>query len=218
MWADTYPYVRLHQPHGMFTAGNIKWTFGKDRSYLATKDEVLDHFAHRLDVIKERVQVDERFGWTLQSQQQVAGLVRISCTSSDGRLLLIEAKRLIKAYGFQIMPNDPLGISSARVHSVSPDFCDVSRGEMRASDTPVWVIGGGKTAMDTAHALLAEHPGREINMVAGSGTFFGSRDRLFTGGAVLSIQARSANAFDVLDGLLRHAHAIPGQARGGAPV
>ena len=26
MWVDTYPYVRLHQPHPMFTAGNIKWT------------------------------------------------------------------------------------------------------------------------------------------------------------------------------------------------
>ena len=43
MWVDTYPYVRLHQPHPMFTAGNIKWTLGKDRSYLATKGEVLDH-------------------------------------------------------------------------------------------------------------------------------------------------------------------------------
>ena len=28
MWVDTYPYVRLHQPHPMFTAGNIKWTLG----------------------------------------------------------------------------------------------------------------------------------------------------------------------------------------------
>jgi len=44
MWVDTYPYVRLHQPHPMFTAGNIKWTLGRDRSYLATQGEVLDHF------------------------------------------------------------------------------------------------------------------------------------------------------------------------------
>ena len=43
---------------------------------------------------------------------------------------------------------------------------------MRASDTPVWIIGGGKTAMDTAHALITEYPGREVNLVAGSGTFF----------------------------------------------
>ena len=54
---------------------------------------------------------------------------------------------------------------------------------MRASDTPVWVIGGGKTAMDTAHALITEYPGREVNLVAGSGTFFLSRDRFFPTGA-----------------------------------
>jgi cation diffusion facilitator CzcD-associated flavoprotein CzcO len=52
MWVDTYPYVRLHQPHPMFTAGNIEWTLGRDRSYLATKGEVLDHFQHCLNVIK----------------------------------------------------------------------------------------------------------------------------------------------------------------------
>ena len=28
MWVDVYPYVRLHQPHPMFTAGNIAWTIG----------------------------------------------------------------------------------------------------------------------------------------------------------------------------------------------
>src|SRR6516165_6121394 len=59
MWVDVYPYVRLHQPHPMFTAGNIEWTLGKDRSYLATKGEVLDHFQHCVDVIRERVRVDE---------------------------------------------------------------------------------------------------------------------------------------------------------------
>ena len=51
MWVDTYPYVRLHQPHGMFTAGNIEWTLGREPSYLATKAEVLDHLrrAERLE-------------------------------------------------------------------------------------------------------------------------------------------------------------------------
>ena len=197
MWVDTYPYVRLHQPHGLFTAGNIKWTLGKDRSYLATKREVLDHFEHCLNVIKQRVQVDELFGWALESHDETDGIVRITCKSVDGHHLVVEAKRLIKAYGLRIVPNDPLEISSARARSVSPDFCDVRRDEMRASDTPVWIIGGGKTAMDTAHALITEHPGREVNLVAGSGTFFSSRDRVFPagarrwwGGALLSSRAR----------------------------
>lgn len=183
MWVDTYPYVRLHQPHPMFTAGNIKWTLGQDRSYLATKGEVLDHFEHCLNVIKQRVQVDEFFGWTLESDDEADGIVRITCRSADGGLLVVEANRLIKAYGLRVMPNDPLEISSARVQSVSPDYCDVRSGDMRASDTPVWIIGGGKTAMDTAHALITEYPGRDVNLVAGSGTFFTSRDRLFATGA-----------------------------------
>lgn len=183
MWVDTYPYVRLHQPHPMFTAGNIKWTLGKERSYLATKGEVLDHFEHCLNVIKQRVRIDEYFGWDMESDEETEGLARIRCRSSDGQVLVVEAKRLIKAYGVRVMPNDPLEISSARVQSVSPDYCDVRSGDMRDSDTPVWVIGGGKTAMDTAHTLITHYPGREVNLVAGRGTFFTTRDRLFATGS-----------------------------------
>jgi hypothetical protein len=204
MWVDTYPYVRLHQPHGLFTAGNIEWTLGRDRSYLATKGEVLDHFEHCLDVIKQLVQVEELFGWTLKSHDEADGIVRVSCKSSDGESVVINAKRLIKAYGIRVEPNDRLEISSSRVRSVSPDFCDVRCDDMAASDTPVWIIGGGKTAMDTAHALITEYPGREVNLVAGSGTFFLSRDRVFPTGAgrwwggtlVSSMAAEMGRRFD----------------------
>src|SRR5262245_18065199 len=132
MWVDTYPYVRLHQPHPMFTAGNIKWTFGKDPSYLAAKDEVLDHFAHCLEVIKQRVRVYEDFGWDLASANETDGVVRIRCRSSDGRTLVVETQRLIKAYGLRVRPNDPLEISSTRVLSVSPDSCDMRGDDVRA--------------------------------------------------------------------------------------
>ncbi|WP_406817150.1 FAD-dependent oxidoreductase [Mycobacterium sp. M23085] len=183
MWVDVYPYVRLHQPHPMFTAGNIAWTLGKDRSYLATKGEVLGHFEHCLDVIKERVHVDEYFGWHLESEVEVNGLVRATCRAADGRGLVVEAKRLIKAYGLGVTPNEPLEVSSTRVHSVSPDYCDVRGGDIRESDAPVWIIGGGKTAMDTAHALITSYPGRQVNLVAGRGTFFSCRDSLLPSGA-----------------------------------
>jgi hypothetical protein len=115
MWVDTYPYVRLHQPHPMFTAGNIEWTLCRDRSYLATKGEVLDHFQHCLDVIKQRVRVDEFFGWEVESHDESDGIVRISCRSSEGKRVVVEAKRFIKAYGFQAKPNEPLETSSARI-------------------------------------------------------------------------------------------------------
>lgn len=183
MWNDTYSYVRLHQPHPMFTAGNIEWTLGREPSYLATKDEVLGHFQHCLHEIKKRVTVDERYGWDLQSEVETGGNVRITCRTPDGGHRVIEANRLIKAYGIRVMPNEPLELSSARVHSVSPDYCDVRSGPMRDSDAPVWLIGGGKTAMDTAHALITAYPGREVNLVAGSGTFFASREKFFPVGA-----------------------------------
>jgi monoamine oxidase len=83
MWVDTYPYVRLNQPHPMFTAGNIEWSLGRDRSYLATKNEVLDHFEHCLNVIKQRVQIDEFYGWAVESHDEANGIVRIGCTAFD---------------------------------------------------------------------------------------------------------------------------------------
>ena len=204
MWVDVYPYVRLHQPHPMFTAGDIGWTLGRERDYLATKSEVLDHFEHCLDVLKQRVRVDEFFGWDAESGEETRDGVRIRCRSADGEVMLIEAKRLIKAYGMRIVPNDPLTVSSARVRSVSPDFCDVRGGDIADSAAPVWIVGGGKTAMDTAHALVTEYPGREINLVAGAGTFFGSREKFFPtglrrwyGGDLLSSWGREvARRFD----------------------
>ncbi|WP_280236075.1 FAD-dependent oxidoreductase [Nocardia cyriacigeorgica] len=183
MWVDTYPYVRLHQPHGFFTAGDIAWTLDRERSHLATKGEVLDHLAYCLDTIEQRVRVDELFGWTMVSHEETDGLVRATCVSADGRSQVIETKRLIKAYGFRITPNDPLDLSSTRVRSVSPDYCDMRGDEMREGAEPVWIVGSGKTAMDTAHTLITEYPGREVNLLAGSGTFFNDRDRFFPTGA-----------------------------------
>ena len=93
MWVDVYSYVRLHQPHPMFTAGNLEWTLGKDRAYLATKDEVLDHFQHCVDVMRERVQVDEYFGWDFESAEEANGIVRVTCRAADGRVLVVTGGR-----------------------------------------------------------------------------------------------------------------------------
>jgi cation diffusion facilitator CzcD-associated flavoprotein CzcO len=182
MWVDTYPYVRLHQPHRMFTAGNIGWTLGCKPSHLASKDEVLDHFEHCLEVIKQSCRVDEFLGWAMESDEEVDGVVRVTCRADDGRTVVIETSKLIKAYGVRVHPNDPLELSSRGVHSVSPDSCDMRTGPIRDSAAPVWVVGGGKTAMDTVHTLVRSCPGREVNLVAGGGTFFSSRDLLFPEG------------------------------------
>jgi hypothetical protein len=183
MWVDTYDYVRLHQPHPLFTAGNIPWTLDQDRNHLATKQEVLDHLQHCLEVAANRVHVRTLFGWEAGSQEETEQSVRITCRSADGETRVIEADRLIRASGHAVSPKDPLELSSERVRSVSPDHCDMRDPEMAASDAPVWVIGGGKTAMDTAHTLVTTYPGREINLVAGAGTFFMQREEVFPDGA-----------------------------------
>ncbi len=202
MWVDTYDFVRLHQPHELFTAGDIGWTLDAPPSYLATKGEVLGHFEHCLQVIRERVRVDELFGHTLESDEEIDGAVRITCRSKDGRTVHITAKRLIKAYGFRVETNEPLAVSSSRVRSISPDHTDI-RG-VADDDAPVWVIGSGKTAMDTVHTLVTRRPGRQVNMVAGTGSYFLNRDKAFPSGADRwwrgvrpnAIIARCARRFD----------------------
>lgn len=180
MWTDTYPYVRLHQPHRMFTAGNIDWTLGADPSYLAAGPEVLGHLEHCLDTIEQRVQVDELLGATMVSDTETDGAVRVVCETADGATEVIETKRLIKACGFRITPNEPLPLSSTRVRSVSPNCCGT---DLAPGTGPVWIVGGGKTGMDTALEVITRYPGREVHLVAGAGTFFHNRDLFFPTGA-----------------------------------
>ena len=78
--------------------------------------------------------------------------------------------------------NEPLPLSSTRVHSVSPDHTDLRGSEIAAGEAPVWVVGGGKTGMDTACTLVTTYPGREVNLVAGSGVVFVNRDEIYPAG------------------------------------
>ena len=213
MWVNTYDYVRLHQPYQSFTTGNIKWELDKPREYLADKSEVLDHLRHCLDEIKERVTVIELLGHELESNEEVNEAVRVVCRRADGRAVTIVANRLIKASGLAVETNPALAVSSAAVHSVSPDFCDMRDGEIAQDSAPVWIVGGGKTAMDTALALIVAQPSRSVNLLAGSGTFFARRSYFFAPGgarwwrrvlahryfATIADDFDGTNAQDVLD-------------------
>lgn len=181
MWVDTYPYVRLHQPHEFFTAGNIGWELGAQRSHLATKGEVLDQFEHCMRVLQGKARIDTFFGYTAETETEADGVVSVPLTGvehADDRVE-VRAKRLIVATGYNIGPKEPLELSSRRVRSVSPNDFDMLGDEMRSGTDPVWVIGGGKTGLDTAHALASEFPDREVHLVAGSGTVFINRDVAF---------------------------------------
>lgn len=179
MWIDTYDYVRLHQPYQLFTAGNIKWTLGKERGHLASKPEILDHLQHCRDVMSRRLDIDERFGWTYVSHDETDGAVRVTLQDPGGQTRVVEAQRLIKAFGFDVEPNPPLPVSSKHVRSTTPN----DLGQVVDSDAPVWIIGGGKTGLDTAHLLITRCPGREVNMMVGRGSIALRRDVLLPAGA-----------------------------------
>ena len=179
MWNDAYPFVRLHQPHGLFTAGAIPWQGDRDRSYLATREEILGHFDNILDVVRARLQIDERYGWEFTGHEERDGRVLVRARSADGEQLEVDAARLIKGFGVEVRPDAPLEFTSDRVRSVAPSSLVEDRDALYGGNEPIWIVGGGKTAMDTAHLLVTEAPGREVNMIIGGGTFFGKRDRLF---------------------------------------
>lgn len=179
MWIDTYPYVRLHQPHPLFTAASIPWEGGRDRDYLATREEVLDHFAHVVDVVRGRVDLDERYGWELLSHEERDGRVHVRVRDPGGAEHVLDAARLIKGFGLEIGDDLPLAVTSDRVRSIAPATLDAHRDRIGADGAPVWIIGSGKTGMDTAHRLVTECPDAEVHLLSGSGTFFTSRDKLF---------------------------------------
>lgn len=176
MWNDVYSYVRLHQPHRMFTVGNIPWTLGRERSYLATRDEVKAHLHHCFDVISKRLEIDARWGWECLEHTEEGTSVVVTASDPGGEIHTFTAKRFIDATSFNVGVNDPLPLTSRDVRSVSPE--DLANAGLLNNDhtDPVWVIGSGKTAIDTIIALLRTNPGRRIGMVTGTGTYFYNRD------------------------------------------
>lgn len=188
MWNETYDYVRLHQPHRMFTAGNIDWAPSRERAYLASKSEVLAHFDHCINVLRERVTLIEHYGYAYEKHCEVANgdsyEAHITCAAvaADTKPLLVKAKSCVKAFGFTVPVIEPLSFSSANVTSTAPHDGCLFGAEMAASEKPIYIVGGGKTGMDTAHALVNRFPDREINLVVGKGTMFFSRNKSFPKG------------------------------------
>lgn len=184
MWTETYDYVRLHQPHPMFTAGDIPWTLGQPPAHLATRQEVLGHFAHCVTELRQRVELVEyyEYGYLGHEEVQEDGAwcvyVDITPVTAGGRPLRIRAAHCVKAFGFRIPENDPLHFSSTQLVSLAPQDAALFAPSM----APVYVIGGGKTGMDTAHALLSRFPGREVHLVVGKGTLFTNRNKAFPAG------------------------------------
>lgn len=195
MWVDTYDYVRLHQPHPFFTAGDVQWTIGKPPQHLASKTEVLGHLRHCVDEASKAVRLTELLGHEFLTADEHEDGVTVTCRASEGGTVQIVADRVINAVGLSIEANEPLPLSSGRVRSVSPETCDLRGGPIAEDDAPVWVIGSGKTGMDALHTLVSHHPGRRVNLVAGTGTFFVDRDLFYPTGLSRWWRGRRPNGF-----------------------
>ncbi len=187
MWNDVYDYCRLHAPHSGFTVGDIAWNWSRPRHYLATGAEVKAHLVHCLDVIRERAVLQELYGHTVTGCDEVqtkrGAVARIEYHANDGsdRPRVIEAKKVIKAFGFDVPLPDPLALTSQNVITTTP--LRLSHDSGLDGTTPVYVVGGGKTGLDTAHALVTRAPERSVTLINGKGTVFVNRATLFPRGA-----------------------------------
>lgn len=186
MWTTAYDYVRLHQPHPFFTVGGYEWNWDKSPSYLARRDEVQKHLAHCLDRLRKDLTLEVKLGHVAQNLREdpsetgwQASLVLHPKDAPEQRRS-VSAKQVINASGYNYARPDPIKFSSAKVVSIIPD--DLRATLAQKPDAPVYVVGGGKTGMDTILAVNAENPKRPVTLINGSGTYFLSRDKAFPEG------------------------------------
>ncbi len=188
MWNDIYEFVQLHQPHGSFTVGNKEWKWNKDPSHLAYRDEVKQHLESCYNELKSNLCITEKFGYEYQNYKEVAvdGGYEVHITfkaiDANSPPLIVKAKRCIKAFGFDILLNEPIKFSTDKVQSIIPETPALLNGEVANDDKPIYIIGGGKTSMDVAGFLMNQNPKRKLNFVVGKGSFFLNRDVIYPTG------------------------------------
>lgn len=186
MWNTAYDYVRLHQPHPMFTVGDMKWNWGQPRSYLASRNEVRSHLESALEPVSARVHLDTRFEHRMKSCAKVkteAGYqaeLDIHPNNAPETVTRIRAQRAVVAFGLNYRLAQPLDLSSASVLSIIPK--DLTATLRDHSDAPVCVVGGGKTGMDSVLKAISNNPQRKVTLFEGRGTHFFSRSKILPNG------------------------------------
>jgi len=160
MWTETYDYVRLHQPHTLFTAGDIPWAWDRPTDYLATGTEVQAHLSDCLNQLRRKVNLIELFGFSCDGYEEIitsdGPRTRISCRNLNiaGDVRTIQAKRTINAAGWDVPVTRPLELSSQNVVSTTPVLLSADDNDPGA---PVVIVGGGKTGMDTFQAAAENY-------------------------------------------------------------
>ncbi|MBW8640188.1 FAD-dependent oxidoreductase [Hoeflea sp. WL0058] len=187
MWTQVYDFCRLHQPHPSFTVGNMNWNWSKPREYLATAHEVKAHLQSCYETLRHSVDVEQLFGHTVTECEEIparkGAIARVTVhpNGSEGERRIIEARRVIKAYGYDVPQPEPITFESSRIVSTTPQLLGASADlDDRA---PIYVVGGGKTGMDTCLAVLDRLPKRPLKLINGTGSVFAERGKFFPRGA-----------------------------------
>lgn len=186
MWNTTYDYVRLHQPHSMFTVGNLKWNLNKPNHYLAKRDEIQTHLESSLALINNNVNLEVFFGHTVISCKEtlypsmVCAEVTYHLNGTPNAIKTVHAKRAIHAPGLNYQVTNPLTLSSKQVLSITPQ--DLTTTVTQHPNAPVYIVGGGKTGMDTILATLSNSKKCIVSLINGRGTSFFNRTKYLPNG------------------------------------
>ncbi|MAQ19038.1 MAG: hypothetical protein CMN30_30095 [Sandaracinus sp.] len=181
-WIDQYRFVRLHQPHRLFVAGDQPWALDAPPEHLATHGEILDYLTSVPRISAAELEVDARFGHEYRSHSVDRGRVLVRARDAEGRALGVRADRLLIAKGFDITIRPPFPIASDAVESLSVTDPRVADAAAAATPAPLVVIGSGKTAMDCVLHLVGLGTRRPIHVVTGRGSYFMVRDTCFPTG------------------------------------
>ncbi|WP_230291251.1 NAD(P)-binding protein [Croceicoccus sp. Ery5] len=181
MWNDVYSYGRLHQPHPSFTVGDIPWDWDRPVTHRATAAEVRKHMGDCLEKLRRKTECIVLWGHEVSFCAEVPTEKGIRVELTYGRTgkaerRIVRARRVIKAAGFDINALPHLPLHSSQVVSTTPEWLG-PLGHFY-SEAPVYLVGGGKTAMDTADELLRRNSGRRVTLINGKGSVFAERDQL----------------------------------------
>lgn len=172
MWNNTYDYVRLHQPHPMFTVGNMAWDWRKPKDYLATGAEVRAHLHACLNKLRDQVNLTELYGYDMVENIESDQGVTLTLAAPDGAIRTVKAGRMINAAGLNVQSQKPLAVTSQAVSVTTPEALQ----GVADPAAPCYIIGGGKTAMDTVMALSRRAGSGPVRLVKGVGTVFAKRE------------------------------------------
>lgn len=185
MWNSAYDFVRLHQPHTLFTVGNFKWNLSQENDYLAKRPEVVDYLNRSLEKLKNRFSLEVQYNCTLiaNGEETVSGEdYAVATFSQEGEEFSIRSRYLVKAFGINVQPLKALELTSDKVHSIPISKVPARVEDIRESGKPVFVIGGGKSGADAAHFLLKQKIENQIHLLSGRGIVFSRRDIFFPTG------------------------------------